>query len=1162
MSHLSLGFLGEPRLLHNGQPLHFPTRKTLALLAYLAVEVGPVSRETLAALLWPESNGLTARAALRNTLSYLRAALDDGTGPHLLIERERLAFDVASDAWVDVWALETAAETQDHDAEGEHLQVALAIYRGDFLAGFSLPDAAPFDDWVTLQRERYHELAVRLLERLATIQEARGDQAAARATLRRWIDLAPLHEPAYHRLMRLQFVADERDAVRHTYERCRARLHEDLGIEPSPATAALAAAARKPLVQDLVGPRQPASSGPLILPFVGREAAYLRLMEGFFEARRDGMRVLLIEGEAGIGKTRLATEFLGWAAEQGADTVRGRAFESGAGLSYQPLTEAWRSRLERANAPDDLLDDVWLTELSRLLPDLRVRYPDLPPPADDPGAPGRLYEAVVQLGLALAARAPLVLFLDDLQWADQATLDLLRHAIQRWREQAAPILPLLTVRQEALAAWGALAGWYSTLERLVPLVRLPLGRLSPVETATLSARIVSTDSADERARLATWLFAESQGVPFFLAETLAFLIEQGWATPSDPDDGTLRIVAPIGPQPGTTRALLPPGVRDVIRARLGQLSPHGFVLLVAAAVLGPQATFDALCEIAALEEGEALEALDNLLVRGLLVTEEEASRPLATPRYRCAHDKVRDVTYTEAGAARRQVFHRRALAALERARPPAAELAHHAHAARLAEEAFRYSLAAAQEAMGLFAVRDAIAHYEQARALLAPSGGSQEPSERAAFPPLHLQLGRAYELVNHWELAQATYSRLLEWARAQGDGPLQVVVLNRLATLAVHSAFDLDLSRSLLEEALHLAQAPDDGVGLAETSWNLAQLGVYTWNPNETLVRGQEALALAERLGHEELAARCHNVLALGYYDRGQFFRMAHHASEAARRFAALGDRAMEADSLGLQGNALVMSGRAAEGVRAGREALAIMEAVGSPWGEVTARLHLAQGLQELGQLEEALAVAERGSILAHEHQLLPLTPYSLSTKGAVERALGWPEVARSSHVRALQADEAIPSRPFAEMVHSELCADCVLLGDWPAALAHARQAVAYHRAGTLSMALIRWYEVEALLRGGEATLAHEEANHFGTLIASPEHGADNPRLQLAWHQMQAILAGEAARDMDAIRHLQAAAEVALALGLPIELAAVETRLARLLERSGKAGAPKEAGRP
>jgi predicted ATPase len=178
----------------------------------------------------------------------------------------------------------------------------------------------------------------------------------------------------------------------------------------------------------------PSLLSALDVPFVGRQEEFSVLVSEYHACLSGRVpRVVALIGEAGIGKTRLAEEFLGWVRARGADVLEGTASE-GARLPYAPLVEAVRARMERERAPDDLLEDAWLAELSRLLPELKERYPDLPPPTSGEGEPakGALFEAVARTGMALAFRAPLVLFLDDLQWTDAATLEVLDYAGRRW----------------------------------------------------------------------------------------------------------------------------------------------------------------------------------------------------------------------------------------------------------------------------------------------------------------------------------------------------------------------------------------------------------------------------------------------------------------------------------------------------------------------------------------------------------------------------------------------------------------------------------------------------------------------------------------------------------------------------------------------------------
>ncbi len=221
--------------------------------------------------------------------------------------------------------------------------------------------------------------------------------------------------------MRVHLALGDGTVALQVYATCRAHLVEELQVEPSADTIALAehirtTSARRPgscSARPTSAENQP--PGDLIAPLVGRASAFTQLVGCYQQARLGQPQTVLLVGEAGIGKTRLANEFVAWAQAQGAEALSGHAFELGGRLPYQPLVEALRPRFEEENAPEDLLDDLWLSVLSRLLPELRVRYPDLPAPTQDElAARLRSFEAVARFLDALAKRTPLVLLLDDL----------------------------------------------------------------------------------------------------------------------------------------------------------------------------------------------------------------------------------------------------------------------------------------------------------------------------------------------------------------------------------------------------------------------------------------------------------------------------------------------------------------------------------------------------------------------------------------------------------------------------------------------------------------------------------------------------------------------------------------------------------------------------
>jgi DNA-binding SARP family transcriptional activator len=498
--------LGTPEVRHAREVLAFPTRKTLALLIYLTVERGVHSREKLTAFFWPESDAARGRGSLRNTLGYLRTALHevcnehpvggDVQGRHLITERDTLGFNFTSDCHLDLQTLEGAftlarmfstLRNQTSDARQHlltQLQHAVNLYRGGFLDGFFLDDAPAFDDWVSFQRDLWHLRVSFLFDRLSQLQFGRGEPISAIETATRWMALDPLNEAAYQRVMQVYFATGNREAALRAYDTCRVTLQNEMQAQPTPATKALAERIRATVFRRS-GPREGESSSPhppLVLlesPFVGRGTEYSKLVEIYHHASRGQMEVGILEGEAGIGKTRLATEFLGWAVAQGADVLQGQAFEAGGRVAYQSLVEALRRRLEREHAPGDLLSDVWLAELSRLLPELCERYPDLPPLAiEEAVARTRLFEAIARLGQALSKQAPLVLFIDDVQWADAASLDVLQYVSRRWAESGTRMLLLVGLRSEAVMTTPLLTDWLSSLGHYLSLTRLLLAPLT------------------------------------------------------------------------------------------------------------------------------------------------------------------------------------------------------------------------------------------------------------------------------------------------------------------------------------------------------------------------------------------------------------------------------------------------------------------------------------------------------------------------------------------------------------------------------------------------------------------------------------------------------------------------------------------------------------
>jgi DNA-binding SARP family transcriptional activator len=523
---LCISLLGPPAVSFGGLGARFERKKALALLCYLAAQGGKRPRAELAELLWPRSEERRARTDLRSALAQLRKTLGEdearrGNGGSegvrlLAIEGDLLGVEPGA-VELDLRTLEAAvslarSETSETSLGGRsvddavagrrdvtaHLEKALEAYRGEFMEGFSLEDAPEFGLWLETEREGWCALFGELCEGVSRLQTEAGRLEEAIVTIRLWTRHAPLEEVAHRRLVELLSAAGDSEGALKAYEDFRRALSRELGNGPSPRLMELARRLREEVEERAslgTSLARSAATTPLSsleVPFAGRHEEFGALVSEY-HACVSGKepRICAVIGEAGIGKTRLAKEFLGWAKAQRAEVLEGAALE-GAGLPYGPLVEAIRPRVERERAPEDLLEDAWLLELSRLLPELKERYPDLYPPTFGEGETtrGALFEAISRTVGALASRAPMVLFLDDLQWADAATLEVLKYAGRRWAEQGASILLLIAARPEEPEADFPFERWIPTLRRMLPVRSLTLGPLGSEDVERLLRQLV------------------------------------------------------------------------------------------------------------------------------------------------------------------------------------------------------------------------------------------------------------------------------------------------------------------------------------------------------------------------------------------------------------------------------------------------------------------------------------------------------------------------------------------------------------------------------------------------------------------------------------------------------------------------------------------------
>jgi len=979
-AQLHIHLLGLPELTWQGELLAMPRRQVRALLYRLAVDTQPTSRDSLCYLFWPDVGETTARHNLSRLLTLLHAALPD---PTLLAAHD----DQISLCWPCVWsdtrALRDLCAAWHARGSVTALRQAADLYRGPFLGGFCLPDSPEFDTWASQERTRWERLALQALSALVEALALDGDYPDAVAYAQRALAIDELAEDMHRRLIELYALDGNRSAALQQYERCVTALERELGVDPAPETQAVYRAILQRSVLGAVPavrPQWTASAWPAAEPpLIGRTAELTALDEAYRQARVGRGAAILIAGEPGVGKSRLMREFIGCVRSQTL-ILASCCYSETRATPYQPIVEALRPHLAMRRFGFDAYPS-WLAELSQLFVELRPLYPGLPqPPATEPGwARTRLFEALEALLVRLAhGVAATILCLDDLHWADSATLDWLSylgcHLLSR------PLLLVGTYRAEDAAV---LAGLRSSLARQGALSELALDGLDAAATGALVQHLGGSLPADPV--VAGRLYQATSGNPYFLLEILGVLIEAGRWPPASPAE-----------------LPLPDSVRQAVRLRVEQLSPAARQVLEAAAVVGQVFACDTLYLTAGRAELEIADALDELAGRQFLAQEPGGGR--------FRHEIVREVVYQSISAYRRGLLHRRAGEALERLHPEdAAALARHFEHAGLPDQAARHALQAGLAAKKVYAPVETLANLDHALALLRQAGKAlRDPTAIAANRRMQIEAlserGWALRLLGdmtayardleeegqlagvlgdpatlaHWrwrqasahlwfcrhDAARAAAQDGLRLSRAAGDRFLEAACL-RAAGLAARAAGDYDAAQNSLEQALSIFAALDQASYQVHTLGNLSTLFLQRGDPAQASALAQQALSLCEAVGLQvdrriPLGDMGAAAAALGEVDLARQ-RLAESLASARQ----ISDRTQEILCLGHLGWLDVQQGQVAAALERLHAALALAEQVNScaeqPW------LHagLAEALRLAGDLDAAAAHARQALALA-----------------------------------------------------------------------------------------------------------------------------------------------------------------------------------------------------
>jgi DNA-binding SARP family transcriptional activator/predicted ATPase len=932
---LTIRLLGAPAVSVGDAPLALNNQKAKALLYYLATTGQAHTRDHLATLLWSESPESNARHSLRSSLYHIRHALNaQGVDTVLSSDAALIHLNLAQDA-CDVARFHQLLKEGSEQA----LIEAVSLYRGPLLQGFTLTDASLFDEWLRFEESALNQAYVNALQHLLDWSEQRQAWNEAITYVQRLVQLDPLSEEMQHRLIGLYVRTGTIGRALHQYHRFETTLRQELGSTPSPETQALLSSileVRHHTTTQNWTRRDHSEKSFQLLPFVGRDDLCRKLLAISEDVRAGHGVTILLQGESGIGKSRLLEEFSANLSSQSPSWIllQGSCSPFDDLLSYGPFLEAFQ-----AAGLGDLIDLLSGTA-----------------EADVGKQGGPLLWRVWQALSILARHGPLVLAIDDLQWANSATLQLFGFLALRLHDL--PVLLIGTVEH---------AHAIPVLQRLIMLGRrrdavylfsLPPLSIEAVTALTDHLRIDPAPASLPASSLSQWLYEHSDGSPFVLKELIAQL--QAEAILTSNDSGLQFSVGRWLRWRATST--LPETVHDLVSWRLVDLSSPARYLLDILAVANQPLPFTLLHEFPDVDDQQLVSLIDDLVTRGLLT--ETASNWFAL-----SHNLLRDSLVPHICTLRRQTIHRQLARIIEgcpalQKNFPLHQIARHAVMGGDSERARRYGLRVLDELVQDNPSAQTALFLHQLYALLAPRTSTHEM--------LHLTraIGQVHQSLGQLAEATAWYHRHLE-----------------------------------------LSYTIADPCTLGEAHFELGELALVANDDQATAAAAKSGLAIvtaAKYPAHMALVARGQRLLGAALAMDGSNLSAAEHYLQEAVAAHRLTDNLSDlCATLFELGNVAAQRGDLRQALKLYEEAARAAEAAHYHYFLALAYNNFAYHSLLFGQCDIAQRTLAKGFALAETHEMFGALLHLASTQGEIHLYRGnWIAASESFQQGLLLAEE------------------------------------------------------------------------------------------------------------------------------------------------------------
>ncbi|MBI3942360.1 MAG: AAA family ATPase [Chloroflexi bacterium] len=846
-------------------------RKSASLLQRLALE-RRLLKEQAIEFLWPEGDPTAGANNLYRTLYDLRHTLDAhlGTGAaEALFTFEDSALILKEAVWVDAQAFERLTQSSNTASAGgsqikpdlaaiQNLQAAIDLYAGDLL-----PDEL-YAEWTIAPREwlrkRYRESSLLL----ATYYHNLQDYSRALSLLNPLLTYDAADEFVHRELMRTYALAGRRHDALRQYQICVKALATDLDVPPEPETAALYSQILNGELAAQPLPRLP-NWAPLVpspkedrnTPLVGREAE-LEVLCALLRTGWQGRgKTILLAGESGVGKTRLAYEVLRVTASEGMTTLLGAAYEQEGQLPYQPFIEAFNYFLVKHQRP---------FEENPIIHYKRLGTGDL---QQEQWALFNTVSVFLTKLISSSQRdsarpTPVVLLVDDLHAADDASIRLFHYLARQ--AQSAPIMLIATYRADGVSESSSFENLLNALYRGRLAETFTLTPLAPSAVAQALSDILDARHLDAKhpgnavsPALAKAVFDITEGNPFYIQEIAHALLKSG----------DIEVHAGQWHLRPEAELRIPIGLAGLLRQRVARLGPKSESALIAAAVLGREFSFDVLRHIVELSDGELLDALDAGLNGYLLAEREEG--------YRFRHPLIRRVLYEGLSRVRRARLHTRAAEAIKAVhalQPGGLEthseaLAFHYDLSDRRDQALPYLIKAGQRAADTFAIEVAVGYFERALGLMEALGRADSA-----------RWWMVLESLGWWQTTLANTPRAVAYfeqalALPPGNGwesrRQDRVRIHCGAAMALITAGNTAEAEAHLQAAMDEVDAQDHASEYADLLYNMAQLYWHRNEYKEAFEAAQRSLAVAEHINDPTAIARAYEMLALACHSLGEW---------------------------------------------------------------------------------------------------------------------------------------------------------------------------------------------------------------------------------------------------------------------------------------------------